>query len=528
MRLWRNTDETTPATLPLHGEGSPDSDLVQAAIRGDKRAFVSIVARHQAMVCGITLTILGNFAESEDAAQDTFVSAWRNLRNLRNPGKLRSWLAQIARNSALERLRRNKRHVPLDDALLVEDAAATPDKAAATEEEAAIVCSSLAKLPELYRLPLILFYRESQSVRAVAETLGLSEDAVKQRLARGREMLRNEVSGLIEDVLTRTGPTAAFTVSVAAAIGALAAPAAIASGAFATTSTASAAPVTVTTTAPSTTAAAAPLANSTLALMAWSKTKIALTALVAFVLLNSAVLVTFLVVQQGRHEQSDGFTPLFNGRDLTGWKYNADVWSVVDGAIVGRLSPEQRMQNHCLIWDGGHVEDFELRLKFRTTPNANSGVSFRSTEVRSGALFGYHAEIEGARTGLFVIGGPGRERRLSRPGWRTIAREENGQDILEQVEELTDQAQVAEVRAAVDRGEWCDYTLIAQGPRIIIQLNGVTITDTTDEHPSKFVPSGPLGLEYYHNSGKEDSVEFKDIRFKRLSADISGETRSNP
>ena len=77
----------------------------------------------------------------------------------------------------------------------------------------------LAKLPETYRLPLVLYYREGQSVRAVAEALGISEDAVKQRLARGREMLRDRMSGLIETVLTRTGPTPIFTMVIAAAIG---------------------------------------------------------------------------------------------------------------------------------------------------------------------------------------------------------------------------------------------------------------------------------------------------------------------
>src|SRR5204862_2259428 len=102
------------------------------------------------------------------------------------------------------------------------------------------VRESLAKLPELYRLPLILFYREGQSVRAVAESLAISEDAVKQRLARGREMLRDRMSGLVETVLKRSTPTAVFTMTVAVAIGALAAPAAIAGAAFAaSTSTSS-------------------------------------------------------------------------------------------------------------------------------------------------------------------------------------------------------------------------------------------------------------------------------------------------
>src|SRR5947208_2132754 len=70
------------------------------------------------------------------------------------------------------------------------------------------------------------------SVWGVAETLGLSEDAVRQRLARGREMMRERIESEVEEVLTRTRPTAIFTMVIAAAIGALAAPATVAAAAF--------------------------------------------------------------------------------------------------------------------------------------------------------------------------------------------------------------------------------------------------------------------------------------------------------
>ena len=86
------------------------------------------------------------------------------------------------------------------------DQSPAPDEQAASEEEAALVRDALAQLPQLYREPLILFYRENQSAKAVSEALDISEDAVRQRLARGREMLRDQVSGVIESVLARTGP----------------------------------------------------------------------------------------------------------------------------------------------------------------------------------------------------------------------------------------------------------------------------------------------------------------------------------
>jgi RNA polymerase sigma factor (sigma-70 family) len=255
------------------GTKSPDAsdaELVHAARRGDKRAFVEIVARHQAMVCGIALAILGDFAASEDAAQEAFLTAWRKFHDLREPERLRPWLAQIARNAALGYLRRTRGHDALEEAVGLADDSPAPDEAAANEEEAALVRESLAKLPETYRLPLVLFYREGQSVRAVAEALGISEDAVKQRLARGREMLRDRMSGMIETVLTRTGPTAVFTMTIAAAIGALAAPAAIAAGVFTASATAGA-------------STSAGVSSPILAAMSTSKTFLVTTALVAAV-----------------------------------------------------------------------------------------------------------------------------------------------------------------------------------------------------------------------------------------------------
>src|SRR5260370_36604453 len=92
------------------GVSLSDAELVHAARRGDKRAFVEIVARHQAMVCGIALGIVGDFAASEDAGQVAFLPAWREFHELREPGLLESWLGQIARNARPGPRRREKGH----------------------------------------------------------------------------------------------------------------------------------------------------------------------------------------------------------------------------------------------------------------------------------------------------------------------------------------------------------------------------------------------------------------------------------
>ena len=93
-----------------------------------------------------------------------------------------------------------------------------PSEQTISREEEAILWRALERIPVIYREPLILFYREHQSVEQVAQGLELSTDAVKQRLARGRKMLQENIAGFVEGALQRTGPGKTFTVGVLAAL----------------------------------------------------------------------------------------------------------------------------------------------------------------------------------------------------------------------------------------------------------------------------------------------------------------------
>ena len=87
-----------------------------------------------------------------------------------------------------------------------------------SDEEKAILWRSLERIPEIYREPLVLFYREHQSIEAVAQDLGLSEDAVKQRLSRGRKLLQEQFLAFVAGALKQTSPGKAFTLGVIAAL----------------------------------------------------------------------------------------------------------------------------------------------------------------------------------------------------------------------------------------------------------------------------------------------------------------------
>ncbi len=203
-----------------------DASLVHASVSGNREAFGQIVGRYQTLICSLAYSATGSVSQSEDLAQETFVTAWRNLSELREPGKLRSWLCGILRNRVYKIIRAKGHepiHVadPLDAAHQLPSRELPPSDQAISREEESILWRSLEKIPEIYRNPLVLYYREHQSIEAVAANLELSEDAVKQRLSRGRKLLHEEVLSFVEGALERTNPGRMFTLGVMAALPAL-------------------------------------------------------------------------------------------------------------------------------------------------------------------------------------------------------------------------------------------------------------------------------------------------------------------
>lgn len=200
-----------------------DTLLVEQCRNGDRDAFAEIVRRYQTLVCSIAYARTGNLNSSEELAQETFVSAWNSITKLHEPSKLRQWLSGIVRNLANNHTRKRKRDVlakaaDIDQTGLSDEHTSNPPEMAIAREEIDLLNRTLASLPEQYREPLVLFYREDQSVARVAELLELSTDNVKQRLSRGRKMLRDEVATLVERGLKQSTPRRAFTVGVLASL----------------------------------------------------------------------------------------------------------------------------------------------------------------------------------------------------------------------------------------------------------------------------------------------------------------------
>src|SRR5688572_5170926 len=166
----------------------PDAQLVEFSLLGDREAFGRIVERYQSLICALAYTACGDLSRSEDLAQETFVAAWRSLPNLQEPSRLKQWLCGIVRNRIRDHCRRDMRDPVADSAPIGE--VETPDlenpppsDEVISKEEQAILWRVLEGLPRAYRDPLILYYRQDQSLAEVSEALEISEDAAKQRLS---------------------------------------------------------------------------------------------------------------------------------------------------------------------------------------------------------------------------------------------------------------------------------------------------------------------------------------------------------
>jgi RNA polymerase sigma factor (sigma-70 family) len=221
MRIFRNRNQ--PAD-------SSDAALVLASLGGDRDAFGKIVARYQSLLCSVAYSSVGDLNHSEDIAQEAFVEAWKKLDTLREPEKLKSWLCGILRFKA-SHFRRKEVNQPvknadeLDEQIAHESDQDRVEDTVIRDEEQALLWQAMEKVPQTYREALILFYREQHSVKHVADELDLSEDAVKQRLSRGRKLLQEEMMAFVEGALAKSKPGAMFTMGVLAAISGIAPPA---------------------------------------------------------------------------------------------------------------------------------------------------------------------------------------------------------------------------------------------------------------------------------------------------------------
>jgi RNA polymerase sigma-70 factor (ECF subfamily) len=170
--------------------------LLERARRGDLAAFNGLVEEHQAIVYNVCMRMLGTPAAAEDAAQEAFLSAWRNLATLRGD-QFRAWLLRIAANACRDELRRRSRRpaTSLEDAFEdgmpdPADPDPLPEASLLNAELRGGIQAALLELPEDQRLTVVLCDLQGLEYDEIARATGANIGTVKSRLSRGRARLR--------------------------------------------------------------------------------------------------------------------------------------------------------------------------------------------------------------------------------------------------------------------------------------------------------------------------------------------------
>lgn len=213
-------------------------------------------------------------------------------------------------------------------------------------------------------------------------------------------------------------------------------------------------------------------------------------------------------------DDNAGFVSIFDGKSLKDWDGDTKFWRVENGEIIGETTAENVVKvNNFLIWRGGKVRDFELKIDFKIN-GTNSGIQYRSAElpdVGKWVLKGDQADIEFAngytgniheergRTGHVVLSRRGEVTRVSDgPKFKTLAT--IGDATL--------------LKGIVNINGWNKYHIIARGPVIMQIINGQLMSVVIDEDSKNFVPEGLVGFQMH--VGPPFKVQYRNILYKKL------------
>jgi hypothetical protein len=207
---------------------------------------------------------------------------------------------------------------------------------------------------------------------------------------------------------------------------------------------------------------------------------------------------------------SEGFTAIFDGT-FDNWETpDPSYWTIEDGAITGTISEAHPCTvNQYLVWRGGEIDDFELRLSHRLTgsPSINGGFQFRSLLLPDHDVAGY--QVDNNHDTPWLV------RLYDEHGRHDLAlRGESVRLGMNLKRDITPIEGVAGSPPHFRLDQWHEYHLIARGHHVELRVNGVKVAEFFDDDPTVRDSTGILALQLH--SGPPMKAQFRDIRLKKL------------
>lgn len=204
--------------------------------------------------------------------------------------------------------------------------------------------------------------------------------------------------------------------------------------------------------------------------------------------------------------KKDGFIRIFDGKSMNGWEGDTSFWRIEDGCFVGEVTPEKPLKtNTFMIYRGETPANFEFKAMYRISPEGNSGIQYRSEELGNikFAMKGYQADIDGDNK----YTGQNYEERgrgfLAMRGQKAVLKEGQKPEIIGTV------GNSDSLKSVIKVGDWNQIYIIANGNNIKHYINGVLMSETTDEDLKNRKMTGLIGLQVHVM--KKMKVEYKKI-----------------
>jgi len=179
------------------GDSLSDSEVIRRIVAGETALFELLMRRHNQRIFRTVRAIVRDEHEAEDVMQQAYINAYTHLRDFEERATFATWMTRIAMNEAFARVRPRALRVAndMDEKAIEQIRSADPDpeQQLAAAELQRLVETAIASLPETYRIVLMMREVEGLDTKEVAECLEVSEDVVKTRLYRAREILRDNV-----------------------------------------------------------------------------------------------------------------------------------------------------------------------------------------------------------------------------------------------------------------------------------------------------------------------------------------------
>jgi Domain of Unknown Function (DUF1080) len=225
-------------------------------------------------------------------------------------------------------------------------------------------------------------------------------------------------------------------------------------------------------------------------------------------------------------KSKDGYYLIFDGKTLDGWEYDPVYWRVEDGALVGEVTATTLLKRNTFIIKKDLIlHDFELKVEYRISARGNSGINYRSEKIDSlpYAMRGYQADINGPNNytgqnyeerGRTTLAYQGQKVIVNGPEIPTALKDNIKNNAWTKTIVTGSSGSSDSLKRQIRNADWNEYHLIIKGNRLLHYINGVLMSDVTDNDTTNRKLSGSLGVQVH--VGPPMKIEYRNFRIKKL------------